>query len=469
MKTIAIPIFSGVEGKNILRTDIYRTLAGDERLKIVFLVKKEWYREYYQKEINHPRTFFEVVPPYERSFLEGFFKRLKFYLLRSKTVDLHRKTRYEETHNALRYWASIFANRLLARRWVRKIVRRLDYALVRRQAIIELYKKIKPDLIFLADLFDDQEITLLREAKRLKIMAVGMINTWDRITTRWMIRLLPDKYIAFNEIIKKELFDHDDVPLEDIYISGTVQHDHFINSKPSSRDDFYKKMGIPAGHKIILYAPLGRAFDRTRMELDQNVIKILSGLIESNSFGTKNLTLLVRFHPNDIVKEEDMPPLPGVVYDQPGIKFQRNLSDAVFARTRGQNWDMDAEELSHLHDSLHHASVVICYYTSLSIDAAFLDRPVININFDVKNGKISAMPHPYYCSEHYQKAWASGGIKLVGNLDGLSDAIKNYLENPALDRERRKKLSESQCWKIDGKSGERVAKFLTSCLETKHP
>ena len=467
MKTAVIPIFSGVEGKNILRSGIYKTLANNEGVKIIFLVKKEWYKEYYQKGINHPRTSFEVVPPYENDFFERIFKNIKFYLLRSETVDLHRSTRYTDGKNRVRYWISFAANRFLARRFIRKIVRIFDSILIRRPAIAELYKKLKPDIVFLADLFDDQEIAFLREAKRLKIKTMGLINTWDRINTRWMIRLLPDKYVVFNEIVKKELFDHDDVLLKNIYISGTVQHDHFVSGKPISRENFYAKIGIPLGNKIILYAPLGRAFDRTRMELDQNVIKIFSGLIENGTLGTDKLTLLVRFHPNDIVKEEDMPAHPHVVYDRPGIKFQRNLSDAVFERTRGQNWDMDEAELSHLLDSLHHAAVVICYYTSLSIDAAALDKPIININFDVKGGRIISSPHTYYRSEHYQKAAATGGIKLVANLDEMTKTVKEYLESPALDHDKRMRLVESQCWKLDGKSGERIAKFIISDLETK--
>ena len=63
-----------------------------------------------------------------------------------------------------------------------------------------MFEEYRPDLIFLADLFDDQR--RLGEANR-GVLSVGLVNTQDRVTTRWMLRHLPDRFIAFNEIVRR--------------------------------------------------------------------------------------------------------------------------------------------------------------------------------------------------------------------------------------------------------------------------
>lgn len=464
MRTIFIALFSGMEGKNILRTDIYRTLAEKSDLQIVFFIRHASLKAYYAKEFAHPRSVFEVVPDTRRSFPERFFGFLKHYLLRSETVDLRRRIHLEESGNWLYYGLSFLANRILARPLVRRIVRFLDERLIRESAFSPFFEKYNPTLVFLADLFDDLECAFMREARRRGVCGVGMINTWDRTTSRWMIRILPDDFVVFNEIMKEELVDYADMDRTHITVCGTVQHDHLVAHPPTPKQLFFQEMGIPQTHLLLLYCPLGAAFDGSRKTLDNQVIAQLSAWITGQVFGTDEMTLVVRFHPNDRVGEEDLRPYPHVVYDIPGIKFAREFSRSVVARTRGQNWDMSEQDLNRLRDTLAYASVVICYYTSLSIDAAVLDKPAINVNFDVANDIFVAAPHPYYSSTHYRKAAATGGVRLVRSAEELREWIQRYLECPSLDHEGRRRLISAQCWRTDGYAGKRIAEFLTSRL-----
>ena len=208
---------------------------------------------------------------------ERIFSRLKLYLLRSKTTDLHRQTHLEETGNYPIYFLSLSFNRIFGRAFVRRAVRFLDERLIRQNNLTPLFEKYRPNLVFLADLFNDLEAAILREAKRQKIPSVGLVNTWDRITTRWLIRILPDYFIAFNEIVKAELAEYDDFPLDKIYVSGTVQHDHLVSGEFSSREEFCRRLGIDSASKILVYAPLGKFFDQSRPELDKWLVRILSG------------------------------------------------------------------------------------------------------------------------------------------------------------------------------------------------
>jgi hypothetical protein len=227
-----------------------------------------------------------------------------------------------------------------------------------------------------------------------------------------------------------------------------------MEKPPASREEFCKKMMIPARNKIILYGPIGRSFDASR-ELDQTMIDMINEWIGQGELGTRDITLIVRFPPNDFLKEGDTKPRPHAVYQVPGHRFSGK---------RGQDWDMGFDDLALLRDTLGNSDLVITYYSSLSIDGAVFDKPVINVDFNVENGKIVERRHPYYETSHYQKAAATGGIRLVTSREELREWIRRYLADPSLDRQGRANLVRTQCWKADGKSGRRAGEFLLSCL-----
>lgn len=454
MKTVVIPIFSGNEGRFILRSDIYRTLTGRSDIRIVFLVRTRERKERYEREFMNPRVKFEVMRQYQPSLRDAFFGFLKYYLLRTRTIDLKRKARYEREGNIARFLMSFCANRLLARRPIRRLIRSLDRRLVRVPSVAACFERLRPDLVFLADLFDDTEAAFIREARRRNIRAVGMILTWDRVTSRWLARLLPDTLLVQNEFMRDEAARYQDMRYDAVSICGTIQHDSHVQKPTIAREEFCAKMMIPAENKIILYGPIGRSFDASR-ELDQTVIDMINEWIGQGGLGTKNITLIVRFPPNDFLKEGDMRPRSHAVYQVPGYRFSGK---------RGQDWDMSFDDLALLRDTVGNCDLVITYYSSLSIDAAVFDKPAINIDFNIENGKTVAKRHPYYETTHYQKAAATGGIRLVTSEEELREWIRRYLVDPSLDSQGRAELARTQCWRVDGKSGRRAGEFLLSCL-----
>lgn len=446
MTTIFIPLFSGIEGKNILRTGIYKRLSEEKELRIVFFVKDADRAAYYRKEFASPNVIFETVPKLRISSADNFFSFIKFYLLRTKTIDLKRRTNLEKTHNHFNFFLSFCANKIFAWPSVRRVIRFFDAKIVKTpQPLKEFFNKYNPSLIFLADLFDNTEAAFLREAKRRRIKTIGFLSTWDRVTSRWMIRLLPDFMIVFNKQLKEETARYADMPEEKIYISGAVQLDNHFNHKPTKR---------PFQEKYIVYGPLGRAFDASA-ESDREMVALLNSIVEEKRCGLSgDEKIIVRFPPNDFINESELKKYPHIIYDIPGKRF---------GAVRGQDWDMSSDEIDYLTDLLYYSSFVICYYSSLSIDAVVLDKPVININFYPTNEK---KRHPYYETTHYSKVKALGGITLVESRDALCRAIAAYLANPVLNAAQRKRVAEQQGARPDGKSGTRVAEkileFLTS-------
>ncbi|MDP3785191.1 MAG: CDP-glycerol glycerophosphotransferase family protein [bacterium] len=453
MKTIFIPLFSGIEGKNILRTGIYARLAKEENLRTVFFVKDEKRAAYYRAEFGSPRVFFECVPKMKTGSADAFFSFLKFYLLRSHTIDLKRNTNLERTYNYFNFILSFLANKALAWPMVRKAVRFFDAHVVGTHlSLKKFFDAYKPDLVFLADLFDNTEAAFLREARRRRIKTVGFLSTWDRVTSRWMIRLLPDELIVFNEELKKESAEYADMPQGKIFVSGAVQLDNHLNHSPAPREEVARRLSISPKQRYIVYGPLGRSFDKTA-ESDQEMVALLNSFIENKQCGFAGTEkVVVRFPPNDFIDTEKLKQLPHIVYDIPGTRF---------GTVRGQDWDMNGGELDYLTDLLFHSSLVITYYSSLSIDAAVLDKPVINVNFYPTDER---KRHPYYETTHYSKVKSLGGIALVQSKEELCRASGAYLANPSLHARERRAIAQQQGFRIDGKSGERVAEKILELL-----
>ena len=157
-------------------------------------MKSEGRIEYHRKEFNDPRIVYEVVYPQKPRGLDFVFARLKYTLLRTATTDLRRRMTYGAERNYFGYIWGLFLNRLLARPTVIRLVRWLDYILVRNHVYDALFEKYTPDLVFLANLFEGPETHLLRAARKRGVKTVALLNSWDKTTARCLLRLCPIKY-----------------------------------------------------------------------------------------------------------------------------------------------------------------------------------------------------------------------------------------------------------------------------------
>lgn len=451
MKTIFITIFEGVEVKNILRTPILENLLLVKDIRIVLFTKSQDKVDYYKKEFNDPRLIFEIAEVKTSSRLDNIFSKLKFTLLRTETTSLKRKMVCEYENRHIQYYLGSIINFIFAWPIFRRLARYIDLKFVSENTYSNFFDKYSPDIVFAAHLFEEIEINLIREAKKRGVKTIGYINSWDKVTSRCMLRILPDKAIVFNEIVKKELMDFNEMRSEDIYISGLPQYDFFYTRKPIPREDFFKKINISDNKELLVYAPMGRAFSSS----DWDIIDLLSRLIKEKKF-KKDCELLVRFQPNDFVDEDEIKKRPDLKYDKPGIRF---------GTKRGVDWDMNNNDLNHLQDTLYHMSILICYASSISIDASIFDKPVININFEInKIDKLLKSPVQYYQSAHYKNALNTGGISLVNSHDELIDTVNRYIDDPGIKREERMKLVKEQCSYTDGKSGKRIADYIINFI-----
>jgi len=105
--------------------------------------------------------------------------------------------------------------------------------------------------------------------------------------------------------------------------------------------------------------------------------------------------------------------------------------------------------------------------TSLSLDSTVFNKPQIMINFDgwEKRPYFKSVKK-YHDEDHMIKLIDTKGVRMVDSEDELIDAINAYLENPNLDNEGRARILDEQLHKIDGQSGQRVAKNVLDFVDS---
>ena len=460
MKTVLITSFSGLSARNILSTSILDILSRQPEYRIIVLAPAEK-SENYQKTFSESRNnvFVEGIvlkntlsggqgiqlETSSQSPLEKFFFSL---FLHSSDTNSWKVMRLAERKSKGRYIPT-FIHWIFAKlgnfKFYRSILRWLDYLLMPKNRYVGYFEKYKPDLVFATDIFNDHDIEVMREARSRKVFIVGMVRSWDNITSHGLNRIIPDKLIVHTPKIKEEAIQYNDVKPENIFISGIPHYDRYLSDLRTPREEFFKQLNLDPKKKTVFFAPPSDIYAKNN-PVSVQVIKELSQL--------DDIQLIIRLYLVGEVNLGDVKAIPGKIAIDTPLKSRHFVGI-----------DIAPKEDAHLADLLYHSDVVVAFASTLAIDAAVLGKPVIFIGFDGNPRPYWQSLRQYYDYDHQRFLINTGGVKLASNMNDLLKYVRNYLDNPELDRKERDKVNDIFCWKMDGKSGERVANFLIECAE----
>jgi CDP-glycerol glycerophosphotransferase (TagB/SpsB family) len=130
------------------------------------------------------------------------------------------------------------------------------------------------------------------------------------------------------------------------------------------------------------------------------------------------------------------------------------------------SWEFLDEDVVHLLNSLAYTDILISTASTLNLEAAILDKPLISIAFDGTHVVAPALSTArYYGYEHLEPLVRLRGMKLATSRKELIDQVAAYIADPSRDREERKRIVDEVVWRADGKAGERVAHHIMNVLE----
>ena len=327
---------------------------------------------------------------------------------------------------------------------------------MRNARLTLFFDAYKPDIIFTPKITSTIDRSFLRQAKKRHLRTIGMISTWDNITlTKYPFRILPDKLIAYNEIIKKEAIKYLGLSSKSICLTGMPHYDFYVTNKRATREEFCARLNINPKRRIILFASVGKIANPTEWQ----TLSLLVQDIKDKKL-PDDVIIIFRQHPTEKAEIGNIPQNDYVIIDD---------SKTVFSTGTGAFSEILSRDMEHLADSLYHTALVVTTTSSMSVDASVFDTPIINLAFD------GWEQLPFYLSvrrkltkhhTHYQPIVKKGGVRIAYSHAELVLSINQYLENPSLDREGRKRIVQEQCYRLDGRAGKRIGEYLLSQLQT---
>jgi len=438
MKTIVISSFHGIISRNILSTSIIPILVslGDVRVVIVCPPKK---RIFFEEEFKDASVFIESIEIH-LSWRDRFMRYLSLSSINTKTLYNKRRTELKGRGKILSYF---IANKL-----GRVLVRFLNSIITPRHSFETLFEKYKPSLIFSTDIQNEYDIRLIVEAKSRLVPVVSMIRSWDNLTSKGLIRHIPQKLLVHSAIISDEAISMHDIPRESIEITGIPHYDFYVTNQRTEREIFFTRIGGDSRKKMLLFVPVGDRYISSNT-VDGDILDIID----------KNLPhdfqILVRFPPADNVRALETKKNYGrIIFDRPSARFD-NL----------KHTELSKENEVHLADSLYYSDLIVSGPSTMCIDGCVFDKPVILVGFDgYESRPYFESIRRYYDYQHFKPVLESGGVRYAQNQQELIRFMKYYIENPSQDFAGRKRVVTLECFKTDGKSSERLVKALRTWI-----
>jgi hypothetical protein len=249
---------------------------------------------------------------------------------------------------------------------LRRMFRAMERALPPPDEVVEVFRRIQPDLFMLTPLlyFRSHQVDHVRCARQLGIKSVLGVGSWDHLTTKGLIHEVPDRVLVWNEPQKHEAIALHGVPAERVRVTGAQAYDHWFATKPSlGRDDFCRQVGLDPARPIMLYlcsspfiAPYEVGFVRSW----------ITALRASSDPRLRSAGLLVRPHPQNARQWE-------------GVDLGSEFPDVALWPKTGVN-PIGGQARADFFDSMYHAEGVVGVNTSAMIESGIVGRPVYTID-----------------------------------------------------------------------------------------
>ena len=230
--------------------------------------------------------------------------------------------------------------------------------------IAEQIQTQKPDLVLLTPLVDigSDQVDYIKGAQAVGVRTGLCVHSWDNLTNKGLIRIVPDRVFVWNEFQKDEAVRMHGVPPEQVITTGAPVYDQWFARRPSTtREEFCSKVGLDAERPYVLYL-CSSPFIATN-EADF-VARWVEELRQSPDPRLQRAGVLVRPHPENI---------------QPWQRVDLSKFENIVVFPRGGANPVDVDSKNDYFDSLFHSVATVGINTSAQIEAGIVGRPVYSV------------------------------------------------------------------------------------------
>ncbi|HXG87676.1 MAG TPA: hypothetical protein VNJ02_05005 [Vicinamibacterales bacterium] len=247
------------------------------------------------------------------------------------------------------------------RRVVRGWLDLLDRSMPSHTAMEGFLQELRPDVALFASVTNPRapQFDHLRAARKLGIPTGVCIYSWDHLSSKTLIRIVPDRVLVWNEVQKHEAVTLHQVPAARVTVTGAQVYDQwFSRSATRSREQFVEAIGLPGDVPLLLYVCSAMTPDPHESSF---VREWLGALRSAPDPKLRTAAVLIRPHPERRAEWD--------------AQEWSAYAPLVIA---GQNPVTDTAKADYF-DALLHADAVIGLVTSAFLEAAIAGRPVLTV------------------------------------------------------------------------------------------
>jgi len=475
MKTILLIIDHGLSLAYFLYTDLARMLV-EKNVRLVFLVQDDLIPKLRDDFSGLTNVIFESlreerVTHYQKTFrprLQEMFEYIRGASASPRIpmtyVDTHRKRKLYEAHGRWKQALQAAQPIIFVMRHsklARRLFMWLQNWLLTSEIYGDLFEKYKPDIALSSTCGWRIDRYFLREANHRHIPSAAVTVGWDNPSANGIAGAHIDDVIVWSKIHKWELNAGLDWPLEHIFIGGMPLYDIYLSQKWTlPRSEYYRQHGLDPNKKLLAYVA-------TALSITPNLhlIELLAKMVSDGSLKIPS-QLLIRLHPNHFRDVERYAREREAIYELAKrypyvhVVAPRPLAGTVL-RYSGEDFEEKASMLSH-------CDVLISIYSTMVLEAALHDKPVVSACIDTTQG----WPENFWIPLSEIPDWPTakrvnecGAARTAFTVEQMAQHLNEFLADPSLDAVGRRKFIKQELTFLQiGEATRKTADYLLFLL-----
>jgi hypothetical protein len=269
-------------------------------------------------------------------------------------------------------------------------------------------ERLRPDIVVAADagsraLFYESFVTA---ATRRGIPTLGLVSSWDNLTTRPPLRVRAHRLVVWNETQRREAVAIHDMPPERVTVTGAPGFDQWFRWRARPAREFLARVGLDPQRPVVLW--VSSALNPWEPSEAPLVERWIAALRADGDPVLRGVGVLVRPHPLRLG-----------VWSHTDLDRHENV--ALWPRG-DMSMPIGAEQKADYFDSIFHSRAVVGINTSAMIEASIVGRPVLSIlDPDYHDSQLGALHFSYLLE-------AGGGVlRLARSMEEHLDDLRTLV------------------------------------------
>jgi len=308
----------------------------------------------------------------------------------------------------------------------------IDLAVNRDARFAPLLREKKVSVFFATHATSYWEECLVRSAMSADVPRLYMVLSWDHLSSKVLLHSNFGRVLVWNRHTREELLaTYSSYRPDQIEVVGIPQFDSFSTKPNHTYETWCAQYGLDPSRRTILFSTM----PQVRHDQQHLIVEDLLNAITEGKDVPADYQVLIKCHPFDNFEGY------GALLGRYPVAWRRTR---LAAGQSIDEWIPSPAEVEESRDCLYFCSIDINIFSTVTIEAAWFDKPVIHIAYDplpIERGRIPC--YEYYNWEHFRHIVEKDAGILVQSAEELFEAIRRYSADPSFKAEGRRRVVET--------------------------